>query len=77
MKKIVFLMMALLAMLALLAAGCGSSQEAPKKAETEKVLRVGTEPALHHLSFKKKARMNLLALIWILFVLLARNLVIK
>lgn len=31
-------MMALLAMLALLAAGCGGSQEAPKKAETEKVL---------------------------------------
>ena len=45
MKKIGFLMMALLAMLALLAAGCGGSQEAPKKAETEKVLRVGTEPA--------------------------------
>ena len=30
MKKIGFLMMALLAMLALLAAGCGGSQEAPK-----------------------------------------------
>ena len=42
MKKIGFLMIALLAMLALLAAGCGGSQEAPKKAETEKVLRVGT-----------------------------------
>ena len=77
MKKIGFLMMALLAMLALLATGCGSSQEVPKKAETEKVLRVGPNRLLHHLSFKKKARMNLLALIWILFVLLARSLVIK
>lgn len=77
MKKIGFLMIALLAMLALLAAGCGGSQEAPKKAETEKVLRVGTEPAFAPFEFQKKARMNLLALIWILFVLLARSLVIK
>ena len=69
MKKIGFLIIALLAMLALLAAGCGGSQEAPRKAETEKVLRLVPNRLLHHLSFKKKARMNLLALIWILFVL--------
>ena len=54
MKKIGFLMMALLAMLALLAAGCGGSQEAPKKAETEKVLRVGTEPAFAPFEFQKE-----------------------
>lgn len=54
MKKIGFLIIALLAMLALLAAGCGGSQEAPKKAETEKVLRVGTEPAFAPFEFQKE-----------------------
>lgn len=39
MKKIGFLMIALLAMLALLAAGCGGSQEAPKKAENGKGIK--------------------------------------
>ena len=85
MKKIGFLMMALLAMLALLAAGCGGSQEAPKKAETEKVLRVGTEPAFAPFEFQKEGSDEFTlffqgpddALIWILFVLLARSLVIK
>ena len=33
---------------------CGSSQEAPKKAETEKVLRVGTEPAFAPFEFQKE-----------------------
>ena len=74
MKKIGFLMIALLAMLALLAAGCGGSQEAPKKAETEKVLRVGTEPAFAPFEFQKEGSDEF---IWILFVLLARSLVIK
>ncbi len=54
MKKIGFLVMAVLAMLALLSAGCGSSQEAPKKVETEKVLRVGTEPAFAPFEFQKE-----------------------
>lgn len=53
-EKIVFLVMALAAMLALLTAGCGGSQEAPKKAETAKVLRVGTEPAFAPFEFQKE-----------------------
>lgn len=52
MKKIVLFMMAVITAVAMLTAGCGGGGD--KKAETEKLLRVGTEPTFAPFEFQKE-----------------------
>lgn len=52
MKKLVVLMMSVIAAVAMLTAGCGGSDNADKNAE--KVLRVGTEPTFAPFEFQKE-----------------------
>ena len=52
MKKILFLVMAILAAASMMIAGCGGSDK--KAAEPEKVLRVGTEPTFAPFEFQKE-----------------------
>ena len=51
MKKLVVVMMAVLAMAAMMVAGCGGDK---KEAAAEKVLRVGTEPTFAPFEFQKE-----------------------
>lgn len=51
MKKLLILMMTVIAAVAMLTAGCGGDD---KKAETAKVLRVGTEPTFAPFEFQKE-----------------------
>ena len=51
MKKILFLVMAVLAAASMMIAGCGGGE---KKADAEKVLRVGTEPTFAPFEFQKE-----------------------
>lgn len=51
MKKFLILMMAVIAAVAMLAAGCGGGE---KKAEQAKLLRVGTEPTFAPFEFQKE-----------------------
>ena len=51
MKKILFLVMAVLAAASMMIAGCGGGDK--KAAEPEKVLRVGTEPTFAPFEFQK------------------------
>lgn len=53
MKKLLILMMAVIAAVAMLAAGCGGAKD-EKKAEPAKVLRVGTEPTFAPFEFQKE-----------------------
>ena len=53
MKKVLFLVMAILAAASMLVAGCGGSGD-KKAAEAEKVLRVGTEPTFAPFEFQKE-----------------------
>jgi len=53
MKKLLILMMAVIAAVAMLAAGCGDAKD-EKKAEPAKVLRVGTEPTFAPFEFQKE-----------------------
>ena len=52
MKKLVILMMSVIAAVAMLTAGCGGNDKADKSAE--KVLRVGTEPTFAPFEFQKE-----------------------
>ena len=52
MKKILFLVMAILAAASMMIAGCGGGDK--KAAEPEKVLRVGTEPTFAPFEFQKE-----------------------
>ena len=52
MKKILFLVMAVLAAASMMIAGCGGGDK--KAAEPEKVLRVGTEPTFAPFEFQKE-----------------------
>ena len=52
MKKLVILMMSVIAAVAMLTAGCGGSDKADKNAE--KVLRVGTEPTFAPFEFQEE-----------------------
>jgi len=53
MKKLLILLMAVIAAVAMLAAGCGGAKD-EKKAEPAKVLRVGTEPTFAPFEFQKE-----------------------
>lgn len=53
MKKLLILLMAVIAAVAMLAAGCGDAKD-EKKAEPAKVLRVGTEPTFAPFEFQKE-----------------------
>ena len=53
MKKLLILLMAVIAAVAMLAAGCGGAKD-EKKAEPAKVLRVGTDPTFAPFEFQKE-----------------------
>lgn len=53
MKKLLILLMAVIAAVTMLAAGCGGAKD-EKKAEPAKVLRVGTEPTFAPFEFQKE-----------------------
>ena len=69
MKKILFLVMAVLTAASMMIAGCGGGDK--KAAEPEKVLRVGTELPLLLLNSKKRAVKAMMVLTWIWHVLSA------
>lgn len=69
MKKILFLVMAVLTAASMMIAGCGGGDK--KAAEPEKVLRVGTEPTFAPFEFQKRAVKAMMVLTWIWHVLSA------